>query len=72
MYTCTFAYKVTMKLNFLHVHEYVITTTFSYGNLYRCTMMNIKLNKRLYSMANYGYIVGCVMNYLSGVYAMHI
>ena len=71
MYTCTFAYKVTMKLNFLLVHEYVITITSSYGNLYQCTIMNIKLNKRLYSMANYGYIVGCVMNYLSGVYAIH-
>ena len=73
MYTCTLiAYKVAMKLNFLCVHEYVISTTFSHGNLYRCTMMNIKLNKILYSIANYGYIVGCIMNYLSGVYAMHI
>ena len=71
MYTCTFAYKVTMKLNFLHVHEYVIFTTFPHGNLYWCTMMSIKWNKILYSMGNYDYIVGCIMNYLSGVYAMH-
>ena len=61
-----------MKLNFLHEHEYVITTTFSYGCLYQCTMMNITLNKRLYSVANYGYIVGCIMNSLSGVYAMYV
>ena len=61
-----------MKLNFLHEHKYVITTAFSYGNFYRCTMMNITLNKRLYSVANYSYIVGCVMNSLSGVYAMYV
>ena len=66
----TFAYNVTMNMNFAHVHEDVITTTFSHVHLYRCTVMNIKSNKKY--MANYGYIVRCVMNYLSGVCAMHI
>ena len=70
----TFAYNVTMKMTFAHVDEDVITTTFSHVHLYRCTVTNIKLksNNDVYRQLWLPYIVGCVMNYLSGMYAMHV